>query len=507
MMKKVQNKISVYYHAVATILLLLTIGGSASAKKIKHFDPTWESLKQYECPQWFQDAKFGIYTHWGLYSNPKNPGQSDWYGRNMYISGHPSNKYHLATYGALDKFGYKDFAPMFTAEKFNADEWAQLFVEAGAKFAGPAGEHADGFSMWNSKVNPWNAVNNGPKRDVVAEMEKAIRKQGLKYVVSLHHSWNWAWFPTWQQGTDCNDPANAKYYGEMLPETARRLSSPKGTKACYPMPSANFEHVWLEKVKEVVDGYSPDLLWFDNRVEILSENIRQQMMAYAYNHAAKKKQEFVLTFKRPDFPLGTGTVDLERARMPEIYPEPWLTDNSISQKTWSWTSDLECYSADRLIDDLVDIVSKNGCLLLNIAPHPDGSIPEEQKDRLRAMGKWLKLNGEAIYKSRPWLIFGEGSTETKVGHLADTGFDGFGDDDIRFTTCEGQLYAIALGWPKSGVLPIKSLGSSNYNQKIQNVVLIGSKEQLKWEQKGDALEITLPNQKPCDFAYVYKIYR
>ncbi|MGQ1787615.1 MULTISPECIES: alpha-L-fucosidase [unclassified Saccharicrinis] len=481
---------------------------SQTTQQAKHFEPTWESLKQYECPTWFQDAKFGIYTHWGVYSVPQSPGHTDWYGTNMYKSWSGSHKFHLKEYGALDEFGYKDFIPMFTAEKFNAEEWADLFVEAGAQFAGPAGEHADGFSLWDSEINPWNSVDMGPKRDVVAEMEKAIRKRGMKYVVSLHHSWLWGWFPTWMEGTDCyNDPEEGSLYGEKLPESAWKVKGAKGYYNVDPMPSEEFEHVWLEKVKEVVDNYNPDLLWFDNRIQILSEDVRRQMMAYAYNNAAKKEQEFVLTFKRPDFPLGTGTVDLERSRMPEIYPEPWLTDNSISQKTWSWATDIKLYSTNRLIDDLVDIVSKNGCLLLNIAPHPDGSIPEDQKLALREMGKWLKLNGEAIYESRPWIKYGEGPTETLTGHLADQKFDGFSDEDIRFTMRDGQLYAIAMGWPESGVLPIKTLSATLFNTPIKDVELIGHEGKLNWEQKKNALEIQLPDTKPCEHAFVFKINR
>ncbi|PKQ64273.1 alpha-L-fucosidase [Labilibaculum filiforme] len=494
------------------LLLVLLVAAIAACKhdtkeEIKNFEPNWESLKQYECPTWFQDAKFGIYTHWGVYSVPKATGQSDWYGTNMYNSWHPNHKFHLENYGSLDKFGYKDFIPMFTAEKFNADEWADLFVEAGAQFAGPAGEHADGFSMWDSEVNPWNAADMGPKRDVVRELEKAIRKRGLKYVVSLHHSWLWGWFPTWMKDTDCYTADENSIYGEKLPSSAWKVEGTEGFYTVNPMPSKNFEKLWLEKVKEVVDNYSPDLLWFDNRVKILSETVRQKMMAYAYNHAAKNEQEFVLTFKRPDFPLGTGTVDLERSRMPEIYPEPWLTDTSISGKTWSWSQDIELYTTNRLIDDLVDIVSKNGCLLLNVAPHPDGFIPEEQQKRLREMGQWLKLNGEAIYKSRPWLIYGEGSTETKTGHLADQKFDGFSDDDIRFTQRDGQLYAIALGWPESGILSIKSLGDAEYNEEITKIELIGYKGDIKFDRKQLSLDIQLPEEKPCEHAFVFRIKR
>lgn len=469
----------------------------------KKYEANWESLSQYECPEWFRDAKFGIYAHWGVYSVPDVP--SDWYGHNMYNKLHPNYKQHKEVYGDQKEFGYKNLVPLFTASKFNAEEWADLFVESGARFAGPCGEHADGFSMWDSKINPWNAAKMGPKRDIVAELEKAIRKRGLKFVVSLHHSWLWGWYPTWDQNTDCADPANQSLYGEKLPESAWKVKGSQGYYTVDPMPDEKFEKVWLEKVKEVVDGYSPDLLWFDNRVQILSEKVRKEMMAYAYNHAEKNNQEFVLTFKRPDFPLGTGTVDLERNRMPEIYPDPWLTDNSISQKLWIWSTELECYPTNNLIDDLVDIVSKNGNLLLNLAPRPDGTIPEDQKQRVREMGKWLKLNGEAIYESRPWLIYGEGPTKTLTGHLADMKFQGFGDKDIRFTTRNGQLYAIALGWPQSGVLRIQSLGTSHYNGKISTVELIGHTGKISFEQKKTALVVQLPANKPCEYAFVFRI--
>ncbi|OHX64703.1 alpha-L-fucosidase [Flammeovirga pacifica] len=470
----------------------------------KHFEPNWESLSQYECPEWFRNAKFGIYTHWGVYSASKAEGNSDWYGRNMYNDWHPNYQFHLNTYGNHKDFGYKDLIPQLTGDKFNADEWAELFQQAGAQFAGPAGEHADGFSMWDSKVNPWNSKKMGPKIDVVAEMKKAVKKRGMKYVVSMHHSWLWGWYPTWDENTDCANPKYAGLYGPKIPESSR-LMKVGDEKGSYPMPSPEFERIWLEKVKEVVDGYSPDLLWFDNRVKILSEGVRKEMVAYVHNHSAENNIERVFTFKRPDFPLGVGTVDLERERMPDIYPDPWLTDTSISKASWSWTSDLKCYPTNRLIDDLVDIVSKNGCLLLNVAPHPDGSIPQEQKDRLLEMGAWLKLNGEAIYDSRPWLIFGEGPTKTKSGHLADTKFVGFGEEDIRFTTKGDQLYAIALGWPESGELPIKSLGLMSYNSKVKEVELIGHQGKLKWERTEGALKLQLPKEKPGDFAYVFKI--
>lgn len=487
------------------LMLLLSIttqadSNNAESGRLQSFKADWDSLKAYECPKWFQDAKFGIYAHWGPYSVSKAPGNTDWYSRNMYKKGHGNNNFHIKTYGPVNEFGYKDFVPLFTAEKFDADEWADLYVEAGAQFAGPVGEHADGFSMWDSDVNPWNAVDKGPKRDVVAEMEKAVRKRGLKFLVSLHHQWHWKWYPTWDKNTDCADPEFASLYWVQMSKAANG-----DTASSESQPFKVFEKIWLEKVKEVVTRYSPDLLWFDSRMKILPEQTRQEMAAFYYNHALKNGQEPVLTFKRPDLPEGVATIDIERGRMPDIFPEPWLTDTSVSRESWSWTSDLSCYTTNRLVDDLVDIVSKNGCLLLNIAPHPDGTIPNDQKERLRGIGKWLKLNGEAIYGSRPWTIYGEGPTKTKAGNMGDLHLDGFKNKDVRFTTKNDVLYAIALGWPDEGRLNIKSLGLLKYPTAIKNVSLIGHSEKLNFKQTKDNLVITLPAKKPCEHAFVFRI--
>lgn len=492
----------------ATMVLASVFTGHAVPEMPqKHFEPNWDSLRQYECPEWFRDAKFGIYAHWGVYSVPAPTGNSDWYSRRLYQPGHPNHLHHVKKYGATDVFGYKDLVPLFTAEKFDADEWADLYVRSGAQFAGPVGEHADGFSMWASEANPWNAADMGPQRDIVAELEQAIRKRGLKFMVSMHHSWNWGWYPTWQEGTDCADAANASLYGPKLPVSSRgvEIGGTWNPYAALPMPSEAFEDLWLKKVQEVVSGYLPDLLWFDNRMQMLSERSRQEMAAFYYNHAEKRSQSVAMTFKRPDFPLGTGTVDLERSRMSEIYPEPWLTDTSISRDTWSWTSDLRCYSTERLIGDLVDIVSKNGCMLLNIAPAPDGSISEEQRSRLLEMGRWLKVNGEAIYGSRPWLYYGEGPSKAKKGHLADRNFEGYSEQDIRFTTKGAVLYAIALKWPESKRVSIHRLGSASFNMPIQNVSLLGCDAQLDWKQSTDALEIRIPDVFHCESAPAFKV--
>ncbi|TWU67325.1 alpha-L-fucosidase [Crateriforma conspicua] len=499
--------------SVVTVLAFLSMSpATADEPAGGPFQPTWESLEAYECPEWFRDAKFGIYAHWGVYSAPSGKTNTDWYGRNMYKTGHPNNVEHLERFGDLKEFGYKDFVPMLTAEKFDADQWVDLYVQAGARFAGPVGEHADGFSMWDSKVNPWNAAQMGPHRDVVAEMKAAVEKRGLKFLVSMHHSWHWGWFPTWDQNTDASDPKFASLYGpKMNSIEVQARSLPHGSdsnKSTYPMPSDVFERTWLEKVNEVVTGYSPDMLWFDNRMQILSESVRQKMVARFYNHALSQGQQPVLTYKRPDLAIGTATVDLERSRMPDVYPDPWLTDTSISPSTWSYASDMKLYSADRIVDDLVDIVSKNGCMLLNIAPAPDGTIPSDQQQVLRDIGDWLRINGEAIYGSRPWLMFGEGPTSTPVGHLADVKFNGFGSKDIRYTTNHGNLYAIALDRPADGEkVQIVWLGSSTYRGEITDVTLVGHEGKIQWERTKEGLMIQIPEKTECKYAYVFKIGR
>ena len=502
-----RSSISLFLHLPVLVFVCALI---ARAGDRTPYSPDWRSLGRYECPEWFHNAKFGIYAHWGPYSATIGSANTDWYSTNMYDAGSNANKEHLANHGPLDKFGYKDFIPRFTAEKFNADEWVDLYVEAGAKFAGPVGEHADGFAMWDSKMTRWNAVTMGPRRDVVGEMEKAVRKRGLKFMVSMHHQWKWGWYPTTDPSTDASNPEYAGLYGPAVPKSAFGRMDAKGGRDYMdidPSPSSEFCDEWLGKVNEVVDGYHPDLLWFDNRMSILPEHYRLDMAAHFYNQALERDQQVVLTYKRPDMTYGSATSDLERARMPDTFPEPWLTDTSLARSSWAYAKDLEYYTADRLIDDLVDIVSKNGCMLLNIAPKPDGTIPDEQKEILRDMGKWLKLNGEAIYGSRPWLKYGEGPTVTPVGHLSDVGFDGFTSADIRFTTQGQTLYAIALGWPESGKISIKSLGQGHSPDAIKGVELIGHGGALKWTQTVDALEITLPEKAPCENAHVFKLLR
>ncbi len=500
-----------FFVAGASVLSLPDALGQCAepdGRKTPPFERTWESLRQYECPTWFRDAKFGIYAHWGPYAVPPFPTTTDWYSHYMYQPQHRIHKFHVSTYGPVSKFGYKDLVPQFTAKGFDANAWAELYAEAGARFAGPVAEHSDGFALWDSALTEWDAMDKGPNRDIVGELEEAIRRRGLKFLTSFHHHWKWGWYATSIRDADCLDPRFAGLYGPALPEEAWAGKDEKGRISLMDvtvMPDEAFCCEWLGKVKEVVDRYHPDLLWFDNRMHLIPESYRIEMAAYFYNQAAARNQTVVINYKMEDLVRGTAVLDLERSRMPDIYTDPWLTDASIARNSWSYCPELDYYSTTSLVHDLVDIVSKNGCLLLNIAPHPDGTIPPEQIQRLRGIGDWLRLNGEAIYSTRPWVTFGEGPTRTLEGHLADLKFTGFTADDIRFTqTKDGSIiYVIVLGWPNNRLLNIRSLG--RVSGKVADVSLVGYSTELSWTQGEDGLRVSLPDKAPGKHAFVFRV--
>jgi alpha-L-fucosidase len=449
------------------------------------------------CPDWFRDAKFGIYTHWGVFSVPAF--SSEWYSRNLYQPNHTAHRHHVEIFGPTDKFGYKDFIPRFTAEKFNADEWAELFRQAGARFAGPVAEHADGFAMWDSALTHWNAKEMGPRRDVVGELEKAIRRRGLKFVASLHHSWLWGWYATPDPAADVHDPRFADFYGPDLPMSAFR-SAPQ------PPPDDAFCRRWLAKTEELTDRYHPDLLYFDTKLNIIPERFRLEMVSHYYNAAASRGQTVVLTYKKEDLERGSAVLDVERGRMSALQPFPWMTDTSVARNSWGYVADLDYYSTTRLVHDLIDIVSKNGCLLLNVAPRADGTIPNEQRARLLGIGRWLELNGEAIYGTRPWRVFGEGPTKVEEGMFSDLKLKGFTAEDIRFTTKGEVLYALVLGWPAaSRTVTIRSLATANAGRAIGRVQLLGHPGNLPFRQSPEALVVDLPEVPPCEHAFVFKI--
>jgi alpha-L-fucosidase len=422
------------------ILIVLTVVlvclQQAQAKK---YEPTWESLREYkEVPKWLRDGKFGIYTHWGPYAVHAYGSNTTWYSFSLYLDSNGEARKHFEkTFGKLTPtFGYKDLIPKFTAEKFDADEWADLFARSGAKFAGPVAEHHDGFAMWDTKYSKWNAAKMGPKRDVVGELAKAVRKRDMKFVTAFHHAANWFFFPVLDKNYDTGDPKNHGLYGQPHKRGAMR--------------NQEFIDEWYGKIIEVIDNYSPDFIWFDFALDSIPEGYVKDFLAYYYNHAEAKGKEVVVTYKDNDLVPATGVRDLELGQEPKITYHEWITDSTVDDRgAWGYANDLVFKSPDRVIDNLIDRVSKNGYLLLNVGPKPDGTIPEPARDLLLEMGKWLKVNGEGIYGTSPWIIAAEGPTN--LGDIQRQGFNEsdvvYTGEDIRFTVKGDTIYATFLAWP------------------------------------------------------------
>jgi len=460
--------------------------GEALADEKEPYTPDWESLKKHnEAPDWFRDAKFGIYFHWGVYSVPAFG--TEWYPRNMHVKDRPEYKHHLETYGDPSKFGYHDFIPMFKAEKFDANEWADLFVRAGARFAGPVAEHHDGFAMWASKLTPFNAKNMGPKRDIVGELAKAIRDRGMKLITTFHHAHNQGYYPL-VEGWPTTDPQYSKLYGNM--------------------PREQFLQMWKGKLVEVIDHYQPDIMWFDSWLSEIPDSYKTAYLAHYFNQARKWKRDVVVVYKQDDLPREVGVEDYEKGRTDRLTDYTWLTDDTISRGSWCYTNDLKIKPTPEVLHVLIDIVSKNGQLLLNISPKADGTIPEDQKKVLMDIGDWLKAYGEAIYDTRPFVVFGEGPTHLeKGGHFVKMK-EGYKPTDIRYTTKGKIVYAIQLGWsgPKhETVFTSFSKRGPAGHVKVNQVSVLGSAEKIVWAQRSDGLAVTTPSTPPNEMAVVYKI--
>ncbi len=473
------------------------------------YQPSWNSLRRHTTPEWLRDGKFGIYTHWGIYSVPACGPNVSWYPHNMYRPGTPQHKFHVENYGGPEKFGYKDFIPQFTGSRFDADEWAEIFKGSGAAFAGPVGEHHDGFCMWNTKLNRWNALNMGPRRDVVGQLEKAIRAQGMRFMVALHHAENWKFYPHWVKEYDTADPHYSGLYGEPHNLELGELPD-RGMLAGFGVqdkPSKAFLEMWYGKVREVVDNYRPDLLWYDFGLDWVQEHYKREMMAYYYNAAETWGKDVVLTYKWHQMAPGTGMEDVELGGADEMRYNEWLTDSTVDDgEAWGYMRDARYKTSGSLIRYLVDNVSKNGYLLLNIGPKPDGTLPDEAKAILKDMGRWLKINGEAIYGTTPWMHYGEGPTKVESGAFKENSKLNYTAGDIRFTCKDNALYATLFGWPETKAV-IKKCKGLLYPQEITSVELLGHGGPLKWRMSAEAMEVDMPAEKPCDSAYVIKINR
>ena len=481
--------------AGAALSLLAACAATKSDRPVKMFTPDLESLKEYRAPEWFRDAKFGIWAHWGPQAVPM---VGDWYARNMYIQGHPQYEHHLKNYGHPSEHGYKDIIPLWKAEKWDPDRLMALYKKAGARYFVSMACHHDNFDLWNSMYHKWNAVQMGPKRDVVGDWQKAARKLGLRFGVSEHMGASFTW---WQpsHGADKTGPkagvpydgADPKYQDLYHPPTA------PDDKAWYSTNPA-WQQEWFTRIKDLVDNYDLDLLYSDGGVAF-GNDVGRKMIAHLYNTSLKQRGRADVVYTSKQKSQGMWVEDLERGVMPQINPDPWQTDTSIAD--WYYNKNWEYSKADWVIHSLVDIVSKNGNLLLNVVQRPDGSLDAEVEQMLEKVAAWTSLNGEAIYGTRPWVTYGESAV--KGGAAGGSGGDSaFSAKDIRFTTKKGALYAIAMGWPEDRKLVIRSLAKPN---AVKSVTLLGYKGKLAWTQTDTGLEVPLPAQKPCEYAFVLKI--
>jgi alpha-L-fucosidase len=500
---------------ITVVLIAIAFLGCTGTPEPEKYEATWESLSKHEAaPEWFRDAKFGIYFHWGVYSVPAYG--DEWYPRWMHFEGNHVYKHHLAHYGHPSEFGYHDFVPLFKAEHFDADEWADLFHRAGARFAGPVAEHHDGFSMWDSDVTPWNAGDMGPKRDVAGELASAIRGRGMKFITTFHHARNLQRYrETAQEELDSDRAQWEKFSNSHYPYIAGMPPSSDDPKLKYlygNIPEAQWlEEVWYGKLKEVVDKYRPDIIWFDSWLDLIPEAYRQKFSAYYLNEAEKWGKEVVIVRKQNDLPLTYTVDDLEKSRKNRLEEEPWMTDETVSKGSWCYTEDLVIKEPRDVLHVLIDIVSKNGVLLLNISPMSDGTIPVDQVSLLLHMGNWLGRFGEAIYETRPWYTYGEGPVKEPEGHFSNAGDFlnlSYSWKDIRYTTRGKNVYAAMLGWPGAGVeIHLKSFAADSLPRplKVRNVRLLGSEQVLNWEQSKDGLSIVTPFNAPDMEAVVFKI--
>jgi len=491
----------------------MTIESSQSVlsllRRNKMGNVNWSGVQK-EAPEWFRDAKFGMFFHWGPYSVPAY--QNEWYSRNIYAKGLPQNQYHEKTYGTLHDFGYKDFYPMLKGEKFDPGEWARLVKRAGARYAGPVSEHADNFSMWDSRVNTVNSMNYGPKRDVVGECFEAFRREGIRTLATFHHQWLWGWFMSTDNEADVYDPANEVFYGPALPlETNRYLP--------YRYPDDRFCRTWRDKVFEVIDKYAPDVVYFDSRACIIGDRYRYAVAEHYYRTG--RVEDGIITHKQEDFPKGVGVFDIECGRFARPKEYPWQSDDRLEDNiTWCMVQEPKYKSAKHIIHQLCDIVSKNGNLLLNVGPYADGSFHPDAVRVLEQVGDWLALNGEAIYETRPFKVAAEGPTvvddanydldklndQLKNGDAADVRSMAMTEKDFRFTTHGSSLYAIAMGWPENGEFHIRTLkAGGEYDGRVQCVSMPGIRGTLEFHQDPEGLHVKAPASKPCEHAYVLKI--
>jgi alpha-L-fucosidase len=457
------------------------------------FKPRDESLQQYQYPEWFRDAKFGIWSHWGPQAVPR---QGDWYARRMYQEKDPAYKYHVEHYGHPSEFGYKDIIPLWKAEKWDPEKLMALYKKAGAKYFVSMGTHHDNFFLWNSNIHKWNAVKMGPHKDVVGTWQKAAKAQGLKFGVSEHLGASFTWFQDAHK-SDSQGPKAGVPYDGANPEYSDLYhdAAEPGDKG-WLTNNLVFQIEWFSYIKELIDNYHPDLLYSDSGMPF--EDVGRNLIAHYYNQDMTRnngKLEAVYTCKQMSG--GKWIEDVERGVKDTASQYPWQTDTSIGD--WYYRTGQKYKSATEVIQMLVDIVSKNGNLLLNVVQTPEGDLEPDMLKILDEIGVWTSANGEGIYGTRPWNTFGEVSAESKAFKPArfDENYK-FNSKDIRFTTKDGILYAFCLGTPAEDIL-IRSLGKNSKleERQVASVKMLGSDIKIRWFQTADGMIIRKPSKFPA----------
>ncbi len=470
------------------------------------FTATWESLGAFSAPDWYRRAKFGVFIHWGPYSVPAFG--NEWYPRNMYRQGTPEYKHHVATYGPHKAFGYKDFIPLFRGERFDATEWMRLFAEAGARYVVPVAEHHDGYQMYDSALSEWNAACKGPCRDVLGELREAAEQHGIRLGASSHRIEHWFFMGHGKEfDSDIREPLTPKdLYWPSMPEAGDLQDI-----ASEPEPSRAFMEDWLLRCCELIDRYRPGILYFDWWIQHrAAKPYLKKLAAYYYNRAAEWGIEVAINYKNDAFMFGCAVPDIERGQCADMKPYFWQTDTAVAKNSWCYTEGNEYKTAREILCDLVDIVSRNGTLLLNVGPKADGTIPEQDTAILREIGAWLKVNGEAVYDTGVWRRYGEGPTLVREGHFSDQEVKTFTSQDIRFTCKNDTLYATVLVYPADGEVCIQSLAQMGgesiplFHGLIRDVRVLGFAECPVWRRDAQGLHLRT-EQVVSDKPVVFRI--
>lgn len=442
------------------------------------YKDNWESLMYHPVPEWYRNAKFGIFIHWGAYSVPA---YSEWYARVMYQKGekrdgNDSYQHHIDTYGAHKDFGYKDIADkLFKAENFDAKYWLDIFQDAGARFIMPTAEHHDGFPIYNTDLSDWCSAKKGPKRDFVGELKKECDAHGIVLTTSSHraeHYWFMGGGKQFESDMTGDEPYGHIYWPSVqYPEDHDIFEATEGFD-----PSQIFMEDWLARTCEIVDKYRPKIMYFDWWIQIKAmKPYLKKFAAYYYNRALEWGEEVTINYKNDAFMFTVGVRDFERGQLAAPSPDFWQNDTSITNYSWEYLENNEPKNPTDIICDLVDVVAKNGSLLLNVGPKADGSFPESTLHILNEIGAWMDLNSEGIYDTQYWKKSSEGPTVTPEGHMSDDKRSAFTTEDFRFTFKDGNLYVFAMKWPEDGVVRIKTLGrtSGQLNAFITDVKVFG----------------------------------